>query len=62
MAGPVWYDCQPCGIRYADIIHDDCPKCGNSDTTPTAPNTVIRLDEHFGQPAFAVTIDFFSDE
>jgi hypothetical protein len=43
MAGREWYDCQPCGIRYSDIMHDDCPECGNPDTTPTAPDTVIKL-------------------
>ena len=61
MAAPVWYDCQPCGIRYADIMHDDCPRCGNPETTPTPADTVIRLDDKYGEPSFAVTIDATDD-
>jgi hypothetical protein len=57
-----WYDCEPCGIRYADIIHDDCPECGNSNTTPTAPETIIRLAPLSDYQIGDFTIKFFSDE
>jgi len=62
MTGRVWYDCQPCGIRYSDIIHDDCPECGNPDTIPTASNTAIKLVSLNDEPPGRITIDFFSDE
>ena len=62
MAGREWYDCQPCGIRYSDIMHDNCPECGNPDTTPTAPDTVIKLARLNDQPPGRITIDFFIDE
>jgi len=34
-SGLTWYDCDRCDTRYSDIIHDDCPECGNPDTVPT---------------------------
>ena len=56
MAGLVWYDCHRCNIRYSDIIHDDCPECGNPHTTPTPAGVIIRPDK---KPAPVLNVPVF---